>query len=132
MTGPQSQSELLLQLVWCGHEQMSVREMVTGTTMMDLAGSESSSVFLPSLSHVYWYFSCMELRPYLLVGSYGHTSRVFCKFEARRCRGAMVVWIQCIWFNPLTGDHDECIASGSATSAYVLATVSASDLVAFL
>ena len=44
----------------------------------------------------------------------------------------MVVVIQCIWFNPLTDDHDECIVSGSATLAYVLATVSASDLVAFL
>ena len=95
--------------------------MVTCTTLMDLAGSESSSVCLPSLSHVYRYFSCihMELRPYLLVGSYGHTSRVFCKFEARRCRGTMVVPIQCIWFSPLTDDHDECMVSGNATLASV-------------
>ena len=44
----------------------------------------------------------------------------------------MVVPIQCIWFSPLTDDHDECMVSGNATSAYVSATVSASDLVAFL
>jgi len=42
---------LLLQLVWCGYTKM--REIITGAAMMVLAGSEPSSVCLPSLSHVY-------------------------------------------------------------------------------
>lgn len=43
-----------------------------------------------------------------------------------------VVLMHCIWFNPLRDDHDECFVSGSKNLAYVLATVSASDIVAFL
>jgi hypothetical protein len=43
-----------------------------------------------------------------------------------------VVLIQCIWFNSLKDDHGEFFVSGSTTLAYILATVSASDTVAFL
>lgn len=73
-------------------------------------------------------FSCLHLRPYLLVGSYGHTSRVSESFRQGGAEALSLVLIQSTWYNPLTDDHDKCFVSGSTFLAYRIITVSASDI----